>query len=108
MLPIGWLEPIGGLIACLLGYLYKGALDRISELREDHERELRYLADEVKQTKQELMVFTAAMAANREKVSHLEKQSDEIFGALRRIEDAVINGMRDMRDRLDGKQDKTA
>jgi arginine deiminase len=106
MLPAGWIEPIGGLLTALLGYLYKGALDRIRELREDHEKQIFKVAEDVKAARQEMMVFTAAMASNQTKVHYLEKQSDEIFAVLREIQNSISVGLKELREEVRGKQDK--
>lgn len=78
---------ITGLIATLV-HLFHQHTKRVEKLEEDTRRSIRELEHSIN-------VFTAAGAANKERIDHLDKQSDAIFAALRRIE-----------DKLDGKQDK--
>lgn len=88
-LPFTWFE---GLILAVLGlitYIYRqdrlDARERVADIEMD-----------IKRAAEAMNTFTANMAIHQQKIQYLEKQLDAIFQMLREI-----------RDEMRGKQDKT-
>lgn len=95
LLPWDIVQPIGAFVFALLGWLYKGALDSIKELRQDHT-----LANN---RFNELQV---QFAAAQQRIEHIEKQFNQVFDSLRSIENNIADTMKYFRQELDGKKNR--
>ena len=88
--PISWVEAlIAGLLA-LLTYIYRQ--DRL-ELK----TQMMKFESDMQRNGEAMTAFTANMAIHQQKIQYLEKQLDAIFAMLREI-----------RDEMRGKQDKSS
>lgn len=86
--PISWFEAMLGALIAILVYVYRQDRDATKEAIMDIRRE-------ISSTSATLNSFIADLAIHRERVAFLEKQLNEIHHMLREI-----------RDKMDSKQDK--